>query len=413
MKEYSSGRVRNVKQARLVASETIRRVYEQDALDIGFGLPEREDRDNTWIVPLIADFDWLIRPDYLGQIRVDWDTAQVVHFTDPTVVASRLGNARQRIEIPEQDRQKGGRNAKRQPPPPNLGCSIYLGKSQDVLPELPRGAAQLVITSPPYYNARPGYAEYVDYREYLDELEQVFKACHDVLSEGRFFIVNSSPVLQRRISRKFSSRRIPVPFDIHHIVSRLGFEFIDDIIWNKPEGAGWNTGRGRRFRADRNPLQYKPVPVTEYFMVYRKATRKLIDWNLRTHHDPDLVKASRIEDPYHVTNVWEATPASHPHHPAVFPKEIVSELIRYYSFKGDTILDPFAGSGTVGQAALELGRRFLLIDSDEDYCRLMVKVLAPMCVSLGQAFDTNVPIDDNVRNEAHLRLDVSLREALD
>jgi DNA modification methylase len=176
----------------------------------------------------------------------------------------------------------------------------------------------------------------------------------------------------------------------------LGFEFIDDIIWKKPEGAGWNTGRGRRFRADRNPLQYKPVPVTEYFMVYRKATRKLIDWNLRTHHDPALVEASHIEDPYHVTNVWEATPASHPLHPAVFPEEIISELIRYYSFKEDTILDPFAGSGTVGRAALDLGRKFLLIDCTREYYELMVEELASMCASFGRPLNTNVPVENLV-----------------
>ncbi len=61
----------------------------------------------------------------------------------------------------------------------------------------------------------------------------------------------------------------------------IGFDFIDDIIWEKPEGAGWNVGRGRRFKADRQPLQYKPVTVTEYVLVYRKRTDKLIDWNIR------------------------------------------------------------------------------------------------------------------------------------
>ncbi len=51
---------------------------------------------------------------------------------------------------------------------------------------------------------------------------------------------------------------------------------MDDVHWVKPEGAGWANGRGRRFAADRNPLQYKPVPVTEYVLVYRKHTDSLI-----------------------------------------------------------------------------------------------------------------------------------------
>jgi DNA modification methylase len=70
---------------------------------------------------------------------------------------------------------------------------------------------------------------------------------------------------------------------MHRLFIEEGYDFIDDIIWEKPEGAGWATGRGRRFAADRNPLQYKPVPVTEYVLVYRKRTDKLIDWNIRTH----------------------------------------------------------------------------------------------------------------------------------
>ena len=66
-----------------------------------------------------------------------------------------------------------------------------------------------------------------------------------------------------------------IPFDLHSIVVNAGFDFIDDIIWIiwlKPEGAGWSSGRGRRFAVDRHPLQYKTVPVTEYVMVWLLVT---------------------------------------------------------------------------------------------------------------------------------------------
>ena len=86
----------------------------------------------------------------------------------------------------------------------------------------------------------------------------------------------------------------------------------------EPAGA---TGRGRRFAADRQPLQYKPVPVTEYVLVYRKRTDKLIDWNIRSHPDPEAVAASRIEDGYERTNVWRIKPSHSKQHPAVFPVE--------------------------------------------------------------------------------------------
>ena len=103
------------------------------------------------------------------------------------------------------------------------------------------------------------------------------------------------------------------------MLDTIGFEFIDDIIWQKPEGAGWHLGRGRRFAADRQPLQYKPVTVTENLVVYRKRTDNLIDWNLRNHPDPDAIRASLIEDGYERNNVWQLHPAHHKEHPAVFP----------------------------------------------------------------------------------------------
>ena len=117
--------------------------------------------------------------------------------------------------------------------------------------------------------------------------------------------------------------------------------------------------------------QYKPVPVTEYILVYRKHTSRLIDWNIRAHPDQEIVKASRIGDDYERTNAWQITPASDKRHPAIFPSELVEKVISYYSFKQDVILDPFASIGTVGEAAIKLGRRFVLIDQDPEYVAVM------------------------------------------
>ena len=230
----------------------------------------------------------------------------------------------------------------------------------------------------PYYNAKTEYSEYVDYEQYLKFLGKVFTKCHSVLSEGRFLIVNISPVLIKRISRSTASKRVPIPFDLHGILDKIGFDFIDDIHWVKPEGAGWNVGRGRRFAADRQPLQYKPVVVTEYVLVYRKRTARLIDWNIRNHYNQSLVKSSKIGDDYEKTNLWKIHPSFNKEHPATFPEELAGKVIRYYSFKDDLVLDPFAGSGTVGKAALKLNRRFLLVDSEKKYFDLMKKKLSPL-----------------------------------
>ena len=183
--------------------------------------------------------------------------------------------------------------------------------------------------------------------------------------------MNVAPVLVRRASRSQASRRIAVPFDMHRLFVEEGFDFIDDIIWAKPEGAGWATGRGRRFAADRNPLQYKAVPVTEYVLVYRRHTDRLIDWNIRTHPDQEAVRRSRMQDGYERTNVWRIAPTSSRLHPAVFPVELAERVIRYYSFEGDIVLDPFAGIGTVGEAAVRLKRRFALAEQDPEYVEAM------------------------------------------
>lgn len=250
---------------------------------------------------------------------------------------------------------------------PPVSSKIILGDARKVLEDFPPNTAQLVFTSPPYFNAKPECYESLTYDHYLAFLGDVFKKCHSILSEGRFLVVNTSPVLVRRTSRSTSSKRLPIPYDLHPVLRDIGFDFIDDIIWRKPEGAGWNLGRGRRFAADRQPLQYKAVSVTENVMVYRKSTEKLIDWNIRNHPVPEDVQLSKIDDGYERTNVWDIHPASHKRHPAVFPDALAERVIRYYSFRNDLVLDPFAGTGTTGRVAGKLERRFLMIEKSTEY----------------------------------------------
>lgn len=115
-----------------------------------------------------------------------------------------------------------------------LRNTIALGDCEDILSELPAHSVDLVVTSPPYYNARPEYSDFVSYEDYLLKIRKVIQQTHRVLAEGRFFVINVAPVLIRRANRTESSRRIAVPFDIHRLFIEEGFDFIDDIIWEKP-----------------------------------------------------------------------------------------------------------------------------------------------------------------------------------
>jgi DNA modification methylase len=273
-----------------------------------------------------------------------------------------------------------------------LRNTVALGDCEDILQDLPASSVDLVFTSPPYYNARPEYSDFITYEEYLLKIRKVIQHIHRVLAEGRFFVMNVAPVLIRRASRNEASRRIAVPFDIHRLFIEEGYEFIDDIIWEKPEGAGWATSRGRRFAADRNPLQYKPVPVTEYLLVYRKQTSRLIDWHIRSHPQPELVKQSRIADGYERTNIWRIQPAYDKRHPAIFPPELAEKVITYYSFQQDVVLDPFAGIGTVGKAAAKLARRFVLIEQEEAYiASISEEIKAAMGTAAKDVLTINCP----------------------
>ncbi|MDW7664539.1 MAG: site-specific DNA-methyltransferase [Nitrosomonadaceae bacterium] len=356
--------VKNVASAKKIAKSLLKEIELEKA--ITFGLPEIDDRYHIWRVPLLN----ILNADKVGEVVIDAKTSLIQEnkTTRKNVLESRLLN-RSNTQSNKNKRIKEVYKASK------LRNTVIFGDSTTALFDAPLGSVDLVFTSPPYYNARVEYSDYVTYQDYLLTLRKVIQGCHHVLADGRFFVINSSPVLIRRGSRNEASQRIAVPFDIHSVLIEEGFEFIDDIIWVKPEGAGWATGRGRRFAADRNPVQYKAVPVTEYVMVYRKKSTKLIDWYIR-NLPPEIVSKSKIADGYEKTNIWKIHPSTDSKHPAVFPLTLASKVIQYYSFVNDVVLDPFAGTGTVALAAIKHNRRFALVEKDPTYLDVIKKSLS-------------------------------------
>ena len=347
--------VLNVKQAKLIVLDWLSEIQLANVMKLG--LPEVDDRHHCWRVPLCTKGG-----EKMGEVVIDAYSTEIIasKTTKPEILTARLLKQDENQVIEAKQKKKEYRLS-------NLRNTVGFGDSAHLLEDMPAESVDLIFTSPPYFNARPEYSEYEEYDEYLFKMRQIIRRCHRVLAEGRFFALNISPVLLRRTSRSESSKRIAVPFDFHRIFIEEGYDFIDDIIWLKPEGAGWATGRGRRFAADRNPMQYKAVPVTEYVLVYRKHSDLLIDWFIRNHPDKNVVEESKISDGYEKTNVWKINPSTSSKHPAAFPVSLAEKIVRYYSFKGDVVLDPFAGSGTVGAAASELERRFVLFDNNPDY----------------------------------------------
>ena len=244
---------------------------------------------------------------------------------------------------------------------------VVQGDVLRTLEHVPNAAVHLTFTSPPYYNARD-YSIYPSYDKYLDFLETVFAQVHRITKEGRFFILNTSPVIIPRAGRKYSSRRYPVPFDIHARLAKMGWEFIDDLIWAKPPETSKNRVAG--FEKHRKPLTYKANPRTEYLMVYRKKSHKLLDWNVR-QYDRETLAASLSDDDFERSNVWNIDPATDRVHSAVFPLRLCQQIIKLYSFAGDLAFDPFAGSGTLGKAAVQANRYCFLTEIKREYVERM------------------------------------------
>ncbi|HIX27540.1 MAG TPA: site-specific DNA-methyltransferase [Candidatus Barnesiella excrementigallinarum] len=376
-------RISSAKAAKSVALTQIKEYELEKATK--FGLPEIDDRFDVWRVPVLS-----IDGSKIGEIVIDAISSfiDISKTTSKELLENRL--------LGRNTQNPAKKRGKMVPKISMLANTIRMGDSEELLMDMPNECVDLVFTSPPYYNAKPEYVEYLSYEDYLLKMQKIIHQCARVLNEGRFFVLNVSPILIRRANRNEASKRIAVPFDFHKIFIEEGFEFIDDIHWVKPEGAGWATGRGRRFAADRNPLQYKPVPVTEYVLVYRKKTDKLIDWLIREHPDQQALQESKIEDGYEVTNIWKIKPAHNKYHPAVFPIELAEKVIKYYSIKHDVVLDPFAGTGTTGKAALKLDRRFALLEQDEKYINLIKKDFVHLTDSIGIDW-VNINIKNNKR----------------
>lgn len=249
---------------------------------------------------------------------------------------------------------------------------VISGDSEDVLKHLKENTVDLIFTSPPYYNARD-YSQYLSHQDYVNKMKKVINECIKVLKPNRYIIINISPVITKRAGREFESQRLPLHVDFHNILRESGCEFVDEIIWEKPEASVVN--RNGNFQQNQMSLNYKPNNVNEYILVYKKSAPFLMDEvikgykikNVNLNIQIDLNKENKFES----SNIWKISPKSSLNHSAVFPEELCDRIIKYYSAIGDVLLDPFAGSGTMGKVAMDLNRNFLLIEKNNDYYQVI------------------------------------------
>ena len=224
----------------------------------------------------------------------------------------------------------------------------------------------LTITSPPYYNVKE-YVNYSNYKDYLNILKNIFSLIYDITYDGRMCCVNLSNILIQRENRNSESSRIPLAFHFIPLMEEIGWKFIEDIIWVKPEGAAKNRNGG--FFQHRQPVSYKPNIINEYIFVFQKPSKFLIDKIVRSYDAITSIN-SKVEEDYERTNIWKINPETKSKHPAPYPELLVEKLIKYYSFIGDLILDPFIGSGTTAVSAYKLNRKCAGFEIHIEYIKL-------------------------------------------
>lgn len=236
------------------------------------------------------------------------------------------------------------------------------GDCLEVMANLPKACAHVLITSPPYFNARD-YAEWPSYKEYLQDMSRFIRLAVEVVAPGRMVCINVSAVIQPRPNRSSRSQRFNLPGDIHALCEAAGLWFQEDLIWVKPEGAAVN--RNQRFSVDRHPMQWRANPATEHILVYQTPTTQSNDAIIKHYKG-----RGRVQGAFDRSDVWHINPTTSSAHSAPFPETIPARLIRYYTWPGDVVLDPFLGSGTTAIAALRAERGYIGIERNADYFAL-------------------------------------------
>jgi len=252
---------------------------------------------------------------------------------------------------------------------------LYLGDSRD-MSRLGRESVDLIVTSPPYWTLKEyrdsegqlGHVE--DYEQFLTELDKVWKQCLELLVPGgRLICVVGDVCLSRRQN---GGRHMVVPLhsSIQEHCRKLGYDNLAPIIWHKISNAVYEVEGGSTFLGK----PYEPNSVIkndiEFILMQRKPGG---------YRSPDI--STKVLSVISVENhkkwfqqIWTGvTGASTKHHPAPYPLELAERLVRMFSFVGDTVLDPFMGTGTTAIAAAKWGRNSVGYEVDSHYYRLAHK----------------------------------------
>lgn len=237
-------------------------------------------------------------------------------------------------------------------------------------------SVHLVVTSPPYwtlkrYNDSPNQLGHVsDYEAFLAEIDKVWREMYRILVPGGRLVCVVGDVC---LSRRQHGRHVVVPLhsDISVICRKIGFDNLNPIIWHKISNASYEIQNGSKFLGK----PYEPNAIIKNDIEFILMQRKPGGYRQPTERQRKLSMISKEEYNKWFQQFWNLSGASTKEHPAPFPLELAYRLIRMFSFWGDTVVDPFCGTGTTMLAAMKAGRNSIGIEIDSGYCKMTEKRL--------------------------------------
>lgn len=264
---------------------------------------------------------------------------------------------------------------------------VYFKSSED-MSDVETNSVQLVVTSPPY-NVGKDYTVYHDDRdieEYLDFLDRVWRQCKRVLCKGGRIVIN--------VADTWRQPYVPLHALITQRMLKLDFKMRGIVYWNKGVSVGISTAWGS-WRSPSNPTIRD---VGEYILIFSKDSFKLESQNkIPTITSTEFTEYTKSLWTFPTTNGVKAG------HPAPFPEELPRRLIKFYTYLGDTVLDPFLGSGTTCKVAKAWGRKSIGYEIDKSYKAEILKKIA-------QASELAIPLDSFMISDKGETLDTLLAQ---
>ncbi len=244
--------------------------------------------------------------------------------------------------------------------------TVVIGDCRD-MHEIPDNSIHLMVTSPPYYNAPFDYPGlFKNYEEFLNLLKSLAEELHRVLADGRIAAFVTDDML-------VEGEKYPVVADITSIMRDAGFRYRDRIVWRKPEGYIRISRRSGVVLRNPYPMYFYPDNIQESILIFQKGR---FNYDYVKQLSPEIKEVSKISTAKYLSEKWNLTvwditnvlpkAARLEQGIAAFPEEIPRRLIQLFSFTGETVLDPFLGSGTTIKTAQQLGRNSIGYEIDQE-----------------------------------------------